>query len=163
MHLSQRNFPKVQRTPLGLELLEFTTDILTTNLLIMPKLFVLCCLLLLSGCLFKRPQWKQPIDTEGQVFELQPPTMDRDAVRLKGKIVSEGRPLPRGRRQYQFKVIELVKYGATFSTVTPEKGEEVLLITTDKVKFRKNSLVTLDALTPISREEGTLTIDMIEN
>lgn len=128
----------------------------------MTKLFALCCLLLLSGCLFKRSQWKS-VDTGGQVFELQPPDMDRDAVRLKGKIISEGRPLARGRRQYQFKVMELVKYGATFSTVTPKKGEEVWLITTDKVKLRKNSLVTLDALTPISREKGTLTIDMIEN
>ena len=128
----------------------------------MPKLFALCCLLLLSGCLFKSSQWKA-IDTEGKVFELQPPTMDRDAVRLKGKIVSKGRPLARGRRQYKFKIMELVKYGATFSTVTPKKGEEVLLITTDKVKFRKNSLVILDAFTPISREEEPLTIDMIDS
>ena len=126
------------------------------------KLSVLCCLLLLSGCLFKRSQWKS-VDTEGQVFELQPQTMDRDAVRLKGKIISEGRPLTRGRRQYQFKIIELVTYGATFGTVTPKKGEEVLLITTDKIKLRRNSLVTLDALTPISREKGTLTIDMIDS
>ena len=128
----------------------------------MTKLSVLCCLLLLSGCTLKRTQRKS-VDTGGQVFELQPPTMDRDAVRLKGKVLSKGTPLARGRRQYKFKVMELVKYGATFSTVTPKKGEEVWLITTDKVKFRKNSLVILDALTPISRGEEPLTIDMIKN
>lgn len=99
------------------------------------------------------------VNTEG-IIEAQVSDMNKDAVRLKGEILSKGTRV-RDRWQYRFKVSEIVKYGATFATVQPKEGEEVLLITPSEVKFNKNSQIVLDALTPTNRSEGVLTINMI--
>lgn len=119
--------------------------------------FVIAAMLL--GCSASKNTINYSINTDG-VVEAQPSTMNKDVVRLKGKLLSKAKKV-NDRWQYDFKVIEIIKYGPTFATVAPEIGEEVTLITPGQVKFKRNSEVMLDALTPINRGEGKLLINMI--
>jgi len=128
------------------------------------KIIKLCfgfCLtfLLLLGCSASKGLENYKVDTSGTI-QAYPVNMNKDIIRLKGELMSKGRQV-KDRWEYVFKVKEIVKYGPTFATVTPEVGEEVVLYTPAEVKFKKNSEVVLDALTPINRGEGKLIINMV--
>lgn len=113
----------------------------------------------LFGCTTSKGLEKFSIDNTG-VIEAHPINMNKDIIRLKGDILSNGIKV-NDHWQFVFKVKEILKYGPTFATVEPKIGEEVVLYTPDEVKFKKNSEVVLDALTPINRGEGKLRIDMV--
>ena len=90
----------------------------------------------------------------------QPDTMVKDAVRLKGEIITEA-AITGNKLSYSFKVIAVVKYGATFSSPEPKVGEEVILYTSQKVRFKKGNEVILDATTDQGKNAGLITINMI--
>lgn len=123
------------------------------------SIFAILLSVALVACSASKTTKNFSVNTDG-IIEAQVSDMNKDAVRLKGEILSKGTQV-KDRWQYEFKVSEIVKYGATFATVEPKAGEQVLLITPGEVKFSKNSQVVLDALTPINRGEGVLTINMI--
>lgn len=116
-------------------------------------------LLFLFGCSTSKGLEKFSIDTTG-VIEAHPENTNKDIIRLKGDILSNGTKV-RDHWEFVFKVTEIIMLGATFATVEPEVGEEVVLFTPGEVKFKKNSEVILDALTPINRGEGQLVINMV--
>ena len=113
----------------------------------------------LFGCSTSKGLEKFSIDTTG-VIEAYPDNMNKDIIRLKGDVLSKGTKV-RNHWEFVFKVKEVIKYGPTFATVEPKVGEEVMLYTPEEVKFKKNSEVILDALTPINRGEGKLSINMV--
>ena len=125
------------------------------------KLYLSAFLMLtfLFGCSTSKGLKKYSIDTTG-VIAAHPDNMNKDIIRLKGDILSNGTKV-KDHWQFVFKVKEIIKYGPTFATVAPEIGEEVVLYTPGEVKFKKNSEVVLDALTPINRGEGKLVINMV--
>lgn len=113
----------------------------------------------LFGCSTSKGLEKFSIDTTG-VIAAHPENMNKDIIRLKGDILSNGTKV-RDHWEFVFKVKEIIKYGPTFATVEPNIGEEVVLYTPGEVKFKKNSEVILDALTPINRGDGKLSINMV--
>ena len=131
------------------------------HLLKLSKLFAFAFMAgtFLVGCAPAQGTKNFSVNTDG-IIEAQVSDMNKDAIRLKGKLLSKGTKV-NDRWQYNFMVTEIVKYGPTFATVEPRVGEEVVLITPGEVKFKKNSEVVLDALSPINRGEGKLTINMI--
>ena len=115
--------------------------------------------IVLTDCSPSQQAINYSINAEG-IIEAQPDTMVKDAIRLKGKVLNNGKTMS-DRLQYQFEVIDVVKRGATFSTLEPEIGEKVMLITTQEVKFKKGNEVILDATTSEKKEDGVLWINMI--
>lgn len=75
--------------------------------------------------------------------------LDKDALRITGMVTSKAKAI-RDRYEYRFTVNEILVYGATFATVEPNKGEEVLLMSFSN-DLKKGSIVTLDVFTPLSR------------
>lgn len=116
-------------------------------------------MIFLFGCSTSKGLEKFSIDSTG-VIEAHPINMNKDIIRLKGDVLSKGIKV-KDHWQFVFKVKEIIMYGPTFASVEPKIGEEVVLYTPREVKFKKNSEVVLDALTPINRGEGKLIIDMV--
>lgn len=98
------------------------------------------------------------VDSEG-VLEAQIERMNKDAIRLKGLIMTKAKKVA-DRYQYDFKVTEIVRLGSTFSTAEPKLGETVLLYTPGVV-FKKNSEVIMDAFSTARVAEEQLTLNMI--
>ncbi len=85
--------------------------------------------------------------------------LDKDAIRVKGKVLSQAK-LIKDRYEYRFQVEEILAYGATFATVEPNKDEEVSLISFSG-DLKKGKLITVDAFTPMSRPSGNLVLNMV--
>ncbi len=114
---------------------------------------------LFVGCSASKNTTNYSTNSDG-VIEAHASNINKDVVRLKGKLLSRGKKVG-DRWQYDFKVLEVINYGATFASVEPKVGEEVLLVSPGQVRFKKNNEVILDALTPINRDGDKLTISMI--
>lgn len=110
---------------------------------------------ILAGCSASN----YPQNDQG-VYQAQPSTLGKDAVRVKGKILTTAKKVG-DRLSYEVEVIEILNQGATFATVEPNIAERVTLYTTATTKFKKNSEVVFDASSPISREAGQLVLNMI--
>ncbi len=100
-----------------------------------------------------------PVSDNG-VVQAQQDRMNKDALRLKGKIIQKSR-IVGDRQSYVVEIIELVSSGDTFGRVEPRIGELVTLYTPKSVKFRKNKEVLFDALSPISRKDDTLVLNLL--
>ena len=98
------------------------------------------------------------INTDG-VMEVQRETMNKDAIRVKGQIMTKAKKIA-DRYQYEFKVTEVVRIGATFSDAEPQPGQIVLLFTPG-VKFDKDTQVMFDAFSTPKRSDERLTLNMI--
>lgn len=125
----------------------------------------LCCLLFCfisaSSCQTSEQMRKFSVNTEGY-FEAQPERMNKDAVRLQGIILTKGKKVA-DRLIYEMQVEEIIRTGDTFANVTPRRGERVKLITLNNVRFKRNSKVILDAMSPLSRKDEILSLDMIND
>lgn len=99
---------------------------------------------------------------EDGFIEAQQNTMNKDGIRLQGIILTKGKIVGE-RLVYEMQVDQIVSMGATFASVEPRQGERVELITLKTIKFKINSKVIVDAFTPMKREDGMLTLDMIKN
>ncbi len=115
--------------------------------------------MLLTNCTANKGTTNYSINTDG-VIEAQPDAMVKDAIRLKGKVIAKS-----GSNDlewiYDFEVTEVLRYGATFSSVEPQVGDMVKLYTSKEVKFKKGNEVMLDAMTRKSEESGTIILSMI--
>ncbi len=98
------------------------------------------------------------INTDG-VMEVQRETMNKDAIRVKGQIMTKAKKIA-DRYQYEFRVTEVVRIGATFSDAEPQLGQIVLLFTPG-VKFNKDTQVMFDAFSTPKRSDERLTLNMI--
>lgn len=96
--------------------------------------------------------------SESGVIQAQNSTMDKDAVRVKVKVLSRTKLAER--MSYQAEVLEVVGLGDTFATVEPTSNDVVTIYTPLEVKFKKNDEVLLDALSPINRGE-VLVLNMV--
>lgn len=102
---------------------------------------------------------KYPTDNEG-VLQAQQTVMNKDALRVKGKIIDKAGKVG-GSPSYIVEIVEIVRYGDSFARVEPMPGETVLLIAPEGVQFKKNAQVLFDALSPINRSEDRLTLNMV--
>jgi len=114
---------------------------------------------LFTNCTANKGTTNYSINNAG-VIEAQPDTMLKDAIRLKGKIVSKSGSNDM-ERIYDFEVTEVVRFGATFSSDEPQIGDKVKLYTPKEVKFKKGNEIMLDAMTRRSEELGTIILNMI--
>ena len=131
----------------------------TTNFkhLISTVLFLPVFLLLINCTSSQQPK-KFSIDTEG-MMDVKPDTMVKDAIRLKGQVISKS-----GQSGihliYDFEVTEVIRYGATFSSVEPSVGDQVKLYVLKEAKLKIGNEMILDATTRKS-EEGGIILNMI--
>ncbi|OEK02106.1 hypothetical protein BFP97_11490 [Roseivirga sp. 4D4] len=125
-----------------------------------PLLFLSLLVLaaLMTNCSAAKNLNTYSVNTEG-VLEAQIERMNKDAIRLKGQIMTKAQKIA-DRYQYEFKVTEVVKLGSTFSTAEPKVGETVLLYTPGVV-FKKNSEVMMDAFSTPRGSDEPLTLNMI--
>lgn len=101
---------------------------------------------------------KFPSNDEG-VIQAQQATIAKDAIRIKGKVLS--REKVGERFSYRIQVMEIIDYGSTFARVEPEVSEVVILYTTQEVKFKKNTELVFDALSPITKSGEVLELNMV--
>ncbi|HEY9116941.1 MAG TPA: hypothetical protein VIN11_03890 [Roseivirga sp.] len=109
----------------------------------------------LVGCSAKN----YPQNEEG-VYQAQSATLGKDAIRLKGRILSKAQKVS-DRLSYEIEVMEVLNQGATFAAVEPRVSERVILYTTSRMKLKRNSEVIFDALSPLSRGADRLVLNMI--
>jgi len=109
---------------------------------------------LLAGC-----AGSQFAKNEKGVVQAQQRTIAKDALRIKGKVL--GREKVGERLSYRIQVLEIIDYGSTFARVEPAVSEIVILYATQEVKFKKNSEVVFDALSPITKSGEVLELNMI--
>lgn len=114
--------------------------------------------LFLTSCTTTKTTNAYSINTEG-VMQAQRDTMNKDAIRVKGQIMTKAKKIA-DRYQYEFKVTELVKLGATFSDAEPSL-DQVILLYTPGIVFEKDSQVMFDAFSSPKRSEERLTLNMI--
>ncbi|MFT6873530.1 MAG: hypothetical protein ACJAVN_002550 [Roseivirga sp.] len=112
----------------------------------------------LANCQSSKTAKVYSINTDG-VMEIQREQMNKDAVRVKGQIMTKAKKIA-DRYQYEFKVTEVVRIGATFSDAEPQPGQVVLLFTPG-VKFDKDAQVIFDAFSTPKRSDERLTLNMI--
>ena len=97
------------------------------------------------------------VDNNG-VMDITLTDMNKDAVRLRGQIMKSN-GLVNKRHSYDFKVEEVMQYGATFSSAEPKVGEVLNLITPVKATFDEGQVVIIDVLTPkFNREAGKMRV-----
>jgi len=121
-------------------------------------LFFLTLTLFLTNCSTSKSLNNYSVNTDG-VVEAQIERMNKDAIRLKGQIMTKAKKVA-DRFQYTFRITEIVRLGSTFSTAEPQVGETVLLYTPGVV-FKKNSEVIMDAFSTPRGAEEPLTLNMI--
>ncbi len=92
-----------------------------------------------------------------EIINVAPSRMVKDAIRLQGKLLSEMTKKD-GWFQYKFLVKRTVKYGATFASVEPSPGEELILNVSKKLAFSSGSILMVDVTTPKKRSEGSLMV-----
>jgi hypothetical protein len=112
----------------------------------------------LANCQSSKTAKVYSINTDG-VMEIQREQMNKDAVRVKGQIMTKAKKIA-DRYEYEFKVTEVVRIGATFSDAEPQPGQVVLLFTPG-VKFDKDAQVIFDAFSTPKRSDERLTLNMI--
>ena len=123
------------------------------------SLRVLLVSLLVMACGCKATRQNVQIDERG-VMNITLSKMNKDAVRLKGQIIKSNGLLEK-RNSYDFKVAEVVQYGATFSSAEPKVGETLNLMTPPKISFEEGQVVIIDVLTPrFNREAGNMRVNM---
>ena len=108
---------------------------------------VLALLVLSVACQSTRQTTKNASVDDNGVMDITIATMRKDAVRLKGEITALNEPL-KNRNSYSFSIQEVVKYGATFSSVDPKVGTLVTLLTPKDVSFKQGQVIVVDVLTP---------------
>lgn len=116
---------------------------------------------LFSACSAAQRTHNFSLDSAG-VVQAQQETLQKDAIRLQGKVISKGNKVGNW-WSYKFQVEKVVMVGATFSTVEPTEGEEVELLTFETVKFKNGNEVILDVSTPDARSNAKLRVSMIAN
>lgn len=100
-----------------------------------------------TSCQSVRQSTRSATVDDNGVMDITIATMRKDAIRLKGQI--EGvNELINDRNSYIFRIDEIVKYGATFSSAEPKAGERVILATPKDVSFKQGQVVIIDVLTP---------------
>ncbi len=97
---------------------------------------------------------------EQGVLQAQQATLSKDGMRLRGKILTKAQRVE-DRWSYQVEVLEVLNFGDTFARVEPRTSEKVTLYTTSEVKFKRNSEVVFDAMSPIRRDSDQLILNMI--
>lgn len=90
--------------------------------------------------------------SESGVIQAQQETMNKDAVRLKAKIISRNKSVG-DRNSYTIQIMEVIDHGDTFAHAEPRTAEMATLYTPADVKFKMNAEVLIDALAPINRGE----------
>lgn len=121
-------------------------------------LAIACLTLFLLNCSATKKANVYSINTDG-VFEAQIERMNKDAIRVKGQIMTKAKKVA-DRYEYEFKVTEVVRLGSTFSDAEP-KADQVVLLYTPGIKFDKDSQVMFDAFSTPKRSEERLTLNMI--
>lgn len=126
-------------------------------------MFLLSLIIMLGslGCQSTQ-QMKQFSVNEDGYLAFGQGAMHKDAVRLRGMILSKGKKLG-DRIIYEMEVDEVVQLGATVSSIVPRQGEKVELVTLSTIKLKRNLKIMIDAYTPQRRGDGLLSIDMINN
>lgn len=119
---------------------------------------LICLFLTIYGCSATKATNAYSVNTEG-VMEAQIERMNKDAIRLKGQITTKAKKVA-DRFEYEFKVTEIVRLGSTFSTAEPAI-DQVVLLYTPGVVFKKGTEVIFDAFTTPKRSEERLTLNMI--
>lgn len=99
-----------------------------------------------------------PTNSDG-VIQAQPSQLNKDAVRLKGKVL--GMEKVGDRLAYRIQVLEVIQYGSTFAHAEPETSETIILYAPSEVKLKRDSEAVFDALAPINRGEGMLELNMV--
>lgn len=125
-----------------------------TYLLTMRYFFALLTCLLLVNC----SSSKFPVSESG-VIQAQQENMNKDAVRVKAKVLSKYKSVG-DKNSYAIQIIEVLEYGDTFAHAEPQPSERVTLYTPANIRFKKNTEVLLDVLSPINRGE-VLELNMI--
>lgn len=122
--------------------------------LAMRYFFALLTCLILVDC----SSSKFPV-SEGGVIQAQQDNMNKDAVRVKVRVLSKNKPVG-DRNSYTTEIIEVLDHGNTFARVEPQPSERVILYTPSNIRFKKNTEVLLDVLSPINRGE-VLELNMV--
>lgn len=99
-----------------------------------------------------------PTNSDG-VIQAQPSQLNKDAVRLKGKVL--GMEKVGDRLAYRIQVLEVIQYGSTFAHAEPDTSETIILYAPSEVKLKRDSEAVFDALAPINRGEGMLELNMV--
>lgn len=99
-----------------------------------------------------------PTNDEG-VIHAQPSQINKDAIRLKGKVLAVEKV--GDRLAYRIQVLEVIQYGSTFAHAEPETSETIVLYAPSEVKLKRNSEAIFDAIAPINRGEGMLELNMV--
>lgn len=99
-----------------------------------------------------------PMNEQG-VFMAQPSSIQKDAIRLKGKVLSKEKV--GDRLSYRIQISEILQSGATFAGVEPELAETIVLYALAETKLKVDSEVIFDALAPMERGEGLLELNMV--
>lgn len=120
----------------------------------MRYFFALLTCLLLVNC----SSSKFPVSESG-VIQAQQDNMNKDAVRIKAKVLSKHKSVG-DRNSYTMQIIEVLDFGDTFAHAEPQPSESVILYTPSNIRFKKNAEVLLDVLSPINRGE-VLELNMI--
>lgn len=117
---------------------------------------ILALFLVLSAC--KTVQQKTSEATPVTLDVTNSTSMNKDAVRVLVVIkdVKGGR---NERQNFSILVKEIVKYGATFSSVQPKVGEIISLTAPNTVSFNKDDVILMDVLTPrMDKGEKPMTV-----
>ncbi|MBO3699217.1 hypothetical protein [Roseivirga sp. E12] len=117
-----------------------------------------CLVLMIFGCSATQTKSTYSVNTDG-VVQAQVENMNKDAIRLKGQIMTKRKKVA-DRYQYEFKVTEIIRRGSAFSTAEPTV-DQVVLLYTPGVVFKKGTEVVFDAFTSPRRSEERLTLNMI--
>jgi hypothetical protein len=129
------------------------------SLSILLVFLLTCCSTTKKAKQFEVKSGKEYTINPDGVMEIQREQMNKDAIRVKGQIMTKAKKIA-DRYQYEFKVMEVLKIGATFSDAEPQPGQVVLLFTPG-VKFDKDTQVMFDAFSTPKRSDERLTLNMI--
>ena len=121
------------------------------------SILFLFSLMILTNCTANQVSKVYSVNSDG-IIETQPDTMVKDAIRFKGKILTKAIKQSRD-FVYEVEVLELIRYGSTFSTIEPKVGDKVKLYVFQKVKFKKGYEIILDATT--RQESGVIIMNAI--
>ena len=116
----------------------------------------------MAGCKSAENSKQQyKLETDG-TLNVTRSNINKEAIRLKGVIEKDNGVID-NRNNYDFRVQEIVQFGATFSSIEPKVGDLVKLMTPKEVSFAQNQVVLIDARTPRTRNGGgPLKIDLIK-
>ncbi|MCE7996703.1 MAG: hypothetical protein HEP71_32385 [Roseivirga sp.] len=109
-------------------------------------LLAITCLLLCSGCNAVQLSSGKVL-TDGTIDMTNPSSMDKDAVRVVGKI-EKVNDADDKRGSFNLTLEKIVKYGATFSSMEPKVGTTVILSTPVDVSFNEGDVILIDIITP---------------